>query len=420
MRVLKMVGMVICASVIGLLLLWGVYLLPVEPMVDNVIASEEYLKKQDDSEYILAGEYWKATDRGTNIIILHEIIYPNTGNAFQDAMLSPTANYSKNWSADWSEVLMRYAKTQEYGEDDYVSYARYWHGYLVILKPLFSILELDQIYFVNSIVLIFLVTGVLILLKKKIGSYYLAYLICVMMMNPINIMQSFQLSSVFYSLNITLIMLLFKEWKTEQIPYIFVMDGVLVSFLDFLTYPYVALAIPLLTYYLINRNDSFKSNILIACDNIFSFVVGYAGMWGMKWLFATIFTHENVIFDALASVFHRVGITDKNIKDEVFLSVSTKDALLRNIGQFFNEQNLIILVILSVFICFYVIRSREKICINIEHLIVCGLLALTPFLWIVLLSNHCSLHPHLEWRTLVVLIYAIMVFIISMFDKDRI
>lgn len=417
MRILKIAGIILGTAILGLLLLWAVYLLPTEPMVKNVIASEDFLREQDDSEYILSGEYWKATDRGTNIIILHEVVYPNSGNAFQDALLSPTANYSANWAADWCDVLMKYVKEQCYGEEDYVTYARYWHGYLIFLKPLFLFFNLEQIYMINAIVLLGLVATIIVLFKKRLGHYWFIYFFTVLMMNPLNIIQSFQLSSVFYALNITLLLLLLREWKESQIVYIFTIGGILVAFFDFLTYPYVALAIPLLTYYLLKPKKELKSNIIIAIENALAFVAGYVGMWGMKWIFATAFTYENVIGNALESVFHRIGITDANTKDEVFLSVSTKDALERNITQFFNEQNLLVMGVLFVLICISMIIARKQLHFDVNHILVCLVMAVSPFLWIVLLTNHCSLHPHLEWRTLSVCAYSIGICLVSMYQR---
>ena len=419
MRVVKSVGLILGASIIGMLLLWAVYILPTDSMVENVIKSETFLKEQDDSEYILSEEYWKATDRGTNIIILHEVIYPNTGNAFQDALLAPTANYSANWAADWADVLMKYAKEQCYGEDDYVTYARYWHGYLVLLKPLFMFLQLEHIYMLNAIVLTALVACVLLLIKRRLGMYWVAYLFTIAMMHPFNIVQSFQLSSVFYALNITLLLLLIKEWKESQIFYIFVMDGILIAFLDFLTYPYVALAIPMLTYYLLNKQSSLKDDIIIAVKNALAFVMGYVGMWGMKWVFATAFTYENVILNALDSVFHRIGITDASAKDEVFLSVSTVDALKRNISQLFNEQNMIILGIMLVVLGISMIVYRRTLRVEVNHAIVCAVMAVSPLAWIILLTNHCSLHPHLEWRTLSISVFSLAVLTISSLNMTQ-
>ena len=87
--VLKMLGMVVGASIIGLVLMWFVYLLPVEPMAEHILDSYETIREQDtwDDDYLAALEWAEILDTGTNIIMFHEVIYPNTGNAFEESLL---------------------------------------------------------------------------------------------------------------------------------------------------------------------------------------------------------------------------------------------------------------------------------------------------------------------------------------------
>lgn len=416
--VLKMIGIVFGAAIIGTVLLWAVYLLPVEPMAKNLAASEATLRAQDDSVFLINEEYWKAYDLGTNIIMFFEVIQPSSGSALQDALLVPNADYISRWWDNWTDVLMEYANDRVYSESDYLTYARYWHGYLVFLKPLFLFFELDAIYIINTIVLLALSLANVYFIKKRLGNYWIAYILGICVMHPVNIVQSFQLSTVFYAMQITLFLLMSRDkWKREQIMYIFVLDGILVAFLDFLTYPLVAFAVPALFAYLIEKQD-IKHAIWDLIVQGFSFVVGYVGMWGMKWIIATIFTKENVIMDAINSVLHRTGVTESS-NDTGFMSIGVTDALERNLLSFFNEQNIIILLIcVLVFgICF--VRYRKHIQVNIDDLLMCSIIAASAFVWIIILSNHCSLHPHLEWRTFSVLIFAIAAFLVGLFDKRK-
>lgn len=352
---LKMIGMVIISAVIGMFSLWLVYLLPTDDMAKNVVASENTLRIQDDSEFLAKEEYWKTYDLGTNIIILHEIIIPGSGDALQDAMLAPTANYILRWYDDWTDVLIEFATEREYTEVDYLSYARYWHGYLVFLKPLFMFMELQGIYILNGIILLGLTIAITYLLKKRLGNYWIAYLFAVLTMNPINIVQSFQLSTVFYAIQITMLLLLIKEkWKSEQILYIFLLDGILVAFLDFLTYPFLAFAIPFLTSFMLNVKSSFKHNFVDLIEKGVSFSIGYVGMWGMKWIIATMFTKENVILDAIDSVLHRAGFSETG-GDAKFMSIGIPQALQRNLMAYFNEWNCVLFVAIAIVTIFLIL-----------------------------------------------------------------
>ena len=411
--VCKMLGIVVGASIIGLLLMWLVYLLPVEPMAQNMLDSYETIRKQDtwDDDYLAALEWAEILDTGTNIIMFHEVIYPNTGNAFEDSLLAPGGDVWFDMIGDWTAGLMDFAEERAYSDDNTITYARYWHGYLVFLKPLFLFMELDGIYIINAIALAVLSVAVMYLMYKRLGVYSIAYLVALLTMHPENIIVSFQLSSIFYALNITLFLLLWKkDWTKEQILYIFVFDGLLVAFFDFLTYPYVAVAIPLLVYYLLHKEGDIKNDFITMFLQGISFIFGYAGMWAMKWIYATLFTSENVILDAINSVLHRTGVTDSNAD---VMSSGVGESLYRNIYTFFDDGNIVVLAFTIILVGILLVINRKKLKANREIGVFCGLMIISPFAWLIALSNHCSLHPHLEWRTLCIVVFALVVFVIS-------
>ena len=257
---LKMGLLVLAAACIGMILMWLVYLLPTDAMSQNVLKSEEYLKKQEawDDEHLLAGTWNHILDTGTNMIMIHEVIYPNAENAFENSMLVPSYNVWNNVDKNWTvDALMKSAEGRTYTSKNTLLYPKYWHGYLTVLKPLFLVMDIQGIYLFNTITIAILTVLVLVLYYKRLGIYSMAYLVMILCMHPENIAQSFQLSAIYYALNITMLLLLLKkEWKKSQILYLFVFDGILIAYFDFLTYPSLAVAIPLLTVVLMEDRKS--------------------------------------------------------------------------------------------------------------------------------------------------------------------
>ena len=415
----KSFGIVFLAAIIGTLFMWLVYLLPTDAMAENVIDSKQVLKEKDDTDALLDGAYWKVYDRNTNIIMLYEVIFPGTGDAFYDALAVPTYNFIDDWMQDWSECITEYASEREI-EEDTLTYARYWHGYLVFLKPLFLFMNLAEIYHLVAILMLALFVANTYLYYKKLGNYWIAYVVMVFMMNLIRMVQSFQLLSVFAIMQLTLFMVLyFDKWKKEQVVYLFVCDGILIAFFDFLTYPLVACVIPLLTYYLLHKKEPLKDSFIEAFKQGIAFFFGYAGMWFMKWGIATLFTSENIIMDAINSVTHRIGVNDAITSENTYSDVSIAIAIGRNWTSFFNTQNLVLLCLISfvfvILLCIY----RKKLCFDKEIFLVCALISLLPFLWISVLSNHAALHPHLEWRNFAIVLFSGVVFVISLFQNVK-
>ena len=61
--------------------------------------------------------------------------------------------------------------------------------------------------------------------------------------------------------------------------------GMAVSFLDFLTYPVLALGIPLVMYVIVRQEAGILKIIGLSC----SWAAGYIGFWSLKWILGAIF-----------------------------------------------------------------------------------------------------------------------------------
>ena len=82
--------------------------------------------------------------------------------------------------------------------------------------------------------------------------------------------------------------------------------GIILAFLDFLTYPPVAFVVPL-CFVLVFSEQDLLHNLLASIRYGIAFLLGYAGMWVSKWILASLFTDENVIAEGIESVLHRTG-----------------------------------------------------------------------------------------------------------------
>lgn len=409
----------VITTVVAVLLLVLSYCIPTERMAKNVAASEATLQQQDDEASLAITGFFNYYDTGTNIIILHEIIYPNTGNPIRDALLVPAADYYVGNLAQWIGKLMDNANNRIYGINDYQEYARYWHGYLIFLKPLFYFLDLDQVYFINTVILVLLVAAVCRAMYHRLGNYVFAYMFFVLFMNPYRIMRSFQLSAVFYALNITMFLLLrfYDEDKKERCPYLFLLDGMLVAFLDFLTYPLVALCVPLLTYVLLNQDKDRKRVFISMIHNAFSFVFGYGGFWAMKWIAASLLTDKNVILEGIENVLHRVGAQEM-VGDELFDN-SVSGALRVNFVTAANRQTLAVIIGFLLVVAVIAVFKNCRFRVKRENFLISVLIGISPILWYVVVYNHCALHPHLEWRELGIMFYAVAVIAVGAIEKKE-
>ncbi|WP_316076932.1 hypothetical protein [Varibaculum cambriense] len=73
--------------------------------------------------------------------------------------------------------------------------------------------------------------------------------------------------------------------KHKLWPDFFMILGMAVSFLDFLTYPVLALGIPLVMYVIVRQEAGILKIIGLSC----SWAAGYIGFWSFKWILGAIF-----------------------------------------------------------------------------------------------------------------------------------
>ena len=71
-------------------------------------------------------------------------------------------------------------------------------------------------------------------------------------------------------------------------------------------------------------------------------------------------------------------------------------------------------VIFLVGVIVYMLYKKQKPIFQKTTVLISFLVACSPILWYVVVNNHASLHPHLEWREWVVSVFAACVLVLSL------
>ncbi len=417
-NICKSIGLVLLASVIGLIALILVYNIPTDRIKNHVVESESVLRSQNDETLNIAQDASGLFDTGTNIIMLHEAIYPLSGNPLEDALLCSAAHYYDGSLDQWIDRVVSLAKDGDFSQYTKEPYSRYWHGYLVYLKPLLLLFNLSEIYRLNFVIVIGSIIAVWYFMHKKLGNYSFAYIFMLMTMNVGNIYQSFQLSTAFYAMQMTLLLLLIQN--NNQLKknswWIFVADGILLAYLDFLTYPMLAFSVPIVVYFLLLHAKEIKTIILELIEKGIFFLIGYGCMWAMKWICATLFTDENVIADAFKNIYHRVG--GANMRSQDFIIPTREIAFNWNLNAFLSPTNIVLIILfISAIMILFLMKRKIRFQKGVLMISLCGVLL--PIAWIVVVYNHCAQHPHLEWRLFCGILFSIGVLLVSLFEEKK-
>ena len=122
----------------------------------------------------------------------------------------------------------------------YFQYQRYWHGYMIFLRPLLVLFNYTQIRIILIATFIMLSLILVYLTYKKINIYIcIATIFMLLISSFIFIGMSIQYSSVFIIMLISSIYIIMKckEYNNIKILNVFFIIGILTSFFDLLTAP---------------------------------------------------------------------------------------------------------------------------------------------------------------------------------------
>lgn len=285
-------------------------------------------------------------------------------------------------------------------------YARYWHGYAVVLRPLMIVLSIVNIRYLNMMALmaLFLVCGWKC--RERFG-WRTAVHFCA------GLLMSFLLIAPFCQqyMPVTFLALagsaaVLCGWKAarNRLYEFFFLLGSLVCFFDFLTFPVLALGYPLACCLLQMVGDGegpapiWKKTLLLSA----AWVLGYGLTWVAKGIIGTLLTGENVLGDILSQAAFRT--TGAFYTDTGAVDVSMRSAVLINLETFFMGANIGAFALMLLVEGVYAVRKGRLE--NWPQALALAAVALWPVIWYCVLQNHSRLHFWMTYKQLSVTVFA--------------
>lgn len=407
-------GSLLVAILVGCLLMTCVYALPTGRMQTKVSESIASIDTEGGSFSWAPGYSSARLDGYTDNIMMQTAVFEGSGNPLQDAMLNQRMVYPK---ADLypGQALINYVYGARNGEA--ISYGRYWHGYLLFLKPLLLFFNLSDIRMFNMMLQWTLCMMLMLLAYRKAGFRLALPLgVSILALNPLSAALSFQYSSMYLLTLIACIVQLSLELYNKSHGWLlYLWLGILTAFFDFLTYPPAALGICLILG-LVLKAGSAKEKLACAVGSGLAWGVGYAGMWSGKWLVGTLITGQNILADAMETAQYRAG--SQSTAAEGGSSLSFGQVLLKNLGVYCNAAGLLLLLALLMLLGCLIIRGGYRFQRGSGNLPALAAVALIPFAWYFVLRNHSGVHYWMTHRNLSISIMAITCLIGFSLDKN--
>ncbi len=379
--------------------------IPKESFRKNLLESAEYLRVKEDEFYCLVeGDRRTLVHNYADVITLN-IMYSIDGeDVWDELMISPF--YSDGINQNYPMIELLAERITEEKQADTV-YDRYWHGMMVMLRPLFCVFTLSQIRIVMLVLLVSLLVLLSVLLwKKDLRTLVAALWIAGIVSGYPMIAMCMEYVPVWLIMLISSLAAL-KLYRSERaVTGLAIVNGVCCAFFDFLTTETVAIVIPLVVVLCLKDKEGLIGNYLQGVKWLLAkgvlWGVAYIGTLFTKWIFASVVLGQNRIGFAVSMMLKRQGDASAQLGETVFpqqvAAVFTNIRLLFGMQESVALENVCCIVLASVFamLCvIYLFRKKGSACVMPGLLF---LLGCVPIVRMMVLHNHSLEHCFFVYR----------------------
>lgn len=399
------------ALVLLFLLLLGAYALPGEPVRANIERSVPLLQEEGLYPEFFGFKLFQM-DNYTDTIMLFEAASADETSPLQ-AMMTSTAYNVDNFET-LPDDLAAYLDARAEGKTgadtglEPFSYARYWHGYLIWLRPLLMFLTYGQVRVANYLLFAALACVLLWQLGRACGwRAAVLFAVSQILVSCFFVPHQMQFFTCFAVAYAACIWVLARPRTPDSLAVGLVVTGVCTAFLDLLVTPILTLGLPLAVWLLDRRvrEDTPLRRCGVVCGGALCWGAGYALCWASKWVLASLVTGQDIIGDALhqasvrtsADTWHGMELTWGNIIRFVWDTLSSHGLLIP----------LLLLAVICIGAFVLCLRSREALL----RALPLALTALSAPAWLCLLRTHSIQHGWFTWRALGVTLFAGFAFV---------
>lgn len=373
--------MFLCLLTTYMILLTVAYSIPNDWISDNILASLKMLS--DEGDYPSLNSGMKRATRLDN---------------YSDRVMITTSNGAVGKSPLENALYTN-------------GYSRYWHGYQILLRPLLVFMGLGSIRMIYAAVMFLLIGFVFYFLIKRSDSFLAsAFLISLASINAATFFFSMQYSNVWIVTLLAILAFLSKPRLIEQKQrkfLLFFVIGSVANFVDLLTTPLISWGIPILIilyisnkYSKASREPRLKHSLDIVLTGIF-WIAGYALTWLSKWIIGSLVLRTNIIANAVEQASFRIGGSSDMPTDHI-------GTLLLNLKTMFPKIVIVLLLITVLIFIYFVIKSRPISKNPWPVLLQLALIAVTPYVWYMVFSNHSQIHAWFTYRSQAITVFALL------------
>lgn len=287
-------------------------------------------------------------------------------------------------------------------------YGRYWHGYLVFVRPLLLVFDISGIRNFTLFLCVILLLYLTYLLYKEFGKT-IAFIFCASLISSgyLSAFYSLSDSATIVFMMICSIVLLKKINKIKDFNIFIFVVGCLTNYIDFLRLPLITLGVPCAIYLLKLKKEEkdwkYCTKALIISS--FMWIIAYALTWIFKWVQydLTIDDLNDMVKIGFNQILYRTERINEMCETYGFCGPTTNYIviIIKIIGKSLLYTIITMLIVLIINKCNFKFKLNKDI---IPFLI----LSLYPIAWYIGLANHTILHAFFIYRLSVIFMLGVL------------
>lgn len=393
--------------------------IPKSAIEENIKESVTLFKENSGIEPLITGQSCSLIHYYADSILLN-IIYCIDSTTPIDSML-----WSYFYQFIYFDLNNDFISLVEDDKEPNQEYLRYWHGSMSIIRPLLTILNIEQIYLLNGLLLFSLAIILFVIIFKRNRKLSIIYAISMLMIAFPIVPFCLEYSWTFYIMLITsIIALCIEKQGDNKLNLLFLISGMLTCFLDFLTTELITLFVPLVFVLIIRRQENrltkFRQGLTLVIKASVLWSIGYVGMWLAKWVLASIILGIN----AMDYVFSRMKLRINGVSFLIPYSEMFKDSIGKNLSIVFPlnliYKYLTLIIIPAVLGILISLFADWKNLNKKWFALLLILIAFTPYLRYLILANHSFFHSFFTFRAQIITIIALIWALTELLDFEKI
>lgn len=367
--------------------------------------SRSILELKKEGIYSTIGLPWRkiVVDNFTNALMLNVTYSINEKKSFYSAM----NNFFYDSKEDKNNQILNLEKLYQKQDINPVNYFRYWHGYLIFLRPLLVFFSYKEIKIILTIILYLLFIYFVNLSLKELGKQItFAFLTGFLFVDFFYVGWSLSFFSPFF-LGLMAAIYLLKKGKQIKYPYyLFFITGGLTSFFDLLSAPLVSLGLPLLVQAV--KKIRFKDIVLSG----FFWSFGYLLIWITKWLIVEVVFFKGAIFAGISQIINRT-VSQPDINFSYFKTLKLN--VFQLIG--YDKINKILVFSIFIFALVFLIKKFSIKKNKLKKIFLLFFIALIPYFWYLIAANHSYIHVWFTYRNQLMTVVALTLIYFELIKK---